>query len=210
MAASDVEIINNALIEIKEEVITARTANNKRARTADAIYDVHRKALLRRYRWNFAIKRTTLAATGIVPDFGFGAAFNLPADHIHFLGIYSASEPLQNYTSSEQQYKIEGGQVLSDGDSLEIFYIANIENTVMFDPSFDRMFILSLAKSFAYALGSSAERRAQIKLDYDEALADAKRASAFETQPEVIRSSEWLDAHDYGDYYRRLRIGPVV
>ena len=61
MASSDVEIINTALILVGEQVIANRNDANARAKTIDAVYDMVRKALLRRYRWNFAIKRETLA-----------------------------------------------------------------------------------------------------------------------------------------------------
>lgn len=209
MAESETAIINTAMIHIGEDTISNRSSDNStRARKADQRYDPVRRALLRRYRWNFAIKRTTLASSG-TPDFGFTYKFPLPDDNIQFLGIYDANEPAQNYTSSTIPYKNEGNNILCDEASLPIFYVSDVTNTALFDPTFDEAFGLDLAKDLAYALSTGLKRVEQITRDFKEAIKEARLSNAISTQPEIMYASEWLDAHDGSQRTQRLRIGPI-
>ena len=82
--ASEVEICNEALTALGENPILSLTDNSKAARLCNLKYANKRDYLLRRYLWNFAVKRITLAPDVATPEFEFSAQFTLPVDCIQF------------------------------------------------------------------------------------------------------------------------------
>lgn len=208
MATSDVEIVNSALIKIGEDPIASLDESRKAARRAKRQFPILRNQLLRMYRWNFAIKRATLAPESTGPAFGFESRFMLPDDCLRVLGIYNDNEPLQNYTSSRVPWKVEQGFIHADGDTLNIFYIAEITDPQQFDAQFDEVLAWFIARDLAFNLSSGPDMVKLADSGYKEALREAKLSDAVEGTPEVVQSSEWLDArlgYDYGYY----RAGPI-
>jgi hypothetical protein len=74
MAATPVEICNNALTLIGTRRITALTDPSKEARACNDNYDICRKSLLRMHPWNFAMTRVPLTGVAIsaIVDNGTG------------------------------------------------------------------------------------------------------------------------------------------
>ncbi|NIR36919.1 MAG: hypothetical protein GWN71_15050, partial [Gammaproteobacteria bacterium] len=96
-----------------------------------------RRRLLRRYRWNFAVKRATLAPESPDPDFGFDKRHMLPDDCLRVIGLHDGDEPKRNYTSDKTPFKVEGRFLHVDDDAPEVFYVADVTDTRQFDPMFD-------------------------------------------------------------------------
>lgn len=207
MATSEVEIVNSALVKIGEETIVSLTENRRQARLANRQYPLKRDELLRSYRWNFAIRRTTLAPDATAPEFGFEKRFLLPFNALRVIGLYDEAELDRNYTASKKPWKVEGRFILANTDTLRIFYIEQVADVNQFDPLFTETLAWLLARDLAYALSTGPQLVQQADAGYQETLRTAKRSDAIEGTPEVLESSEWLDSrYTPGP----LRIGPVV
>ena len=207
MAMSEVEIANSALVKIGAERISSFEENSKRARVVSAQYPLSRDALLRMYRWNFAIERVTLAPEATGPAFGFTNRFLLPHDALHFLGIYDEDEPQTNYTSTRIPHKVEGRYVLSDETSLPVFYIKQVTDVIQFDPLFSEALALWLALDVFFDLTTGTGLQNKLEKTFNTVIRKAQLADAIEGQPEIIIASEWLDSRD-DDFPHR--IGPAL
>lgn len=210
MAASEVEIVNSGLTKIREKSISSLTQDKKSARLANRQYPRLRKKLIRTYLWRFAMTRSeTLAAEGMGAKFGFENRFLVPTDTLRVIGIYDEQEPQQNYTSSRIPWKLEGRFIVSDEDSLQIFYLRDITDTAQFDPIFEEVLAIDLAIDLAYGLSSGLNRIEQLKDDRRDWIREARNANAIEGFPQTVVASEWLDSRRFDDAPPH-RIGPAL
>ncbi len=206
MAGSEVEIVNSALIKIGESAIASLDAIQKAARVSKRQYPLMRRKLLRRARWNFAMKRQSLAPESTVPKFGFDNRFMLPSDALRVVGLFDENELQQNYTSNRDPWKVEGRFIYADGSELKIFYLADITDTAQFDPQFDECLAWLLASELAFDLTSGIQYANFAKEGFKDAFKEARLSDAIEGTPEFIEASEWVDSR-VGNF--PLRIGPV-
>ena len=132
---SEIDIINRALAKIGDQRITSRTDNVNRARIMDNLYDGVRDELLRESPWNFATKRTTLAADPVAPVYEWETAFAVPADILYMVS-----------TENNSAYRLEGNQILSHQEnSLKITYIRRVTDATEFDTGFAEALAAKLA-----------------------------------------------------------------
>lgn len=197
MAASDVAIANLALTKLGDLRITSLSENTKPAREVNAVYEMLRDKLQRRYVWRFTVKRTTLAASTDTPAFGYDYQFPLPSDCLRVLqvGLYFPGISLADYVGSPAaDYAIEGRYVLSNDDGpLYLRYLARIEDPTQFDAAFDDAFAATIAMNIAEALGQfSATKMQLIQQAYKDALREAVVANAIENPPEQMADDTWL------------------
>jgi len=194
MANSEVEVVNSALIKIGEQTINSLNDDRQQAVIAKSQYPLKRDELLRRYRWNFAVKRATLAPLADDPPFGFSKQFQLPDDALQIIGLYDANQPDRNYTSGNDQWKVEGTKILANLDSLAIFYIKKVTNPIEFDSIFSETLSWLLASDLAFNLTASADLVQLMNQGFREELRRARMSDAVEGTPEVLTASEWLDS----------------
>ena len=207
--SSQVEIVNNALVEIGEATITSLTQNTKAARVANRVWDNVRREMLTRYRWNFAKGRASLAADSTAPEFGYARQFPVPDDFLALIGIYDSAEDLRNYTATTQAYNMEGRNILSDATVLYVTYIRDISDTGQFDPLFESALVYKLAMRLAPDLTGGSERLSQISQLFTDAIKAAKFSNAIQNAPEIIMATEWLDSR-WSDGRGPYRAGPVA
>ena len=207
--ASQVEIVNNALVEIGEQTITSMTQGTKAARVANRVWDSVRRDMLVRYRWNFAKGRASLAADASAPEFGYQRKFPVPEDFLSLIGVYDSAEDLRNYTATTHPYNLEAGHVLSDETVLYITYIKNITDTAQFDPAFENALVYKLALRLAPDLTGGSERIKQLSELFGDAIRTAKFSNAIQNSPEVIQASTWVDAR-HMDSRGPFRAGPIA
>lgn len=206
--ASQVEIINNALVEIGEATITSVNQATRAARAANRVWDNVRRGMLKRYRWNFAKGRVTLAPDVDKPAFGYTNQFTVPDDFIQLIGIYDANEDQRQLTTTKQAYAHEGQKILWDGTALSIVYVKDITDTALFDPAFEDALVYKLAMRLAYDLSTGTGKLEDINAKFSESIRHAKFAHAIENSPEVIQASEWLDSRASGR--GPFRAGPIL
>lgn len=207
--ASQVEIVNNALVEIGEATITSIEQATRAARAAKRVWDNVRREMLTHYRWNFARKRAVLAPDATAPAFGYEAQFTVPSDFLALIGIYDSTEDQRQLTSTRQAYDREGDKILWDGTALYIFYVADITDTAKFDPLFESALVYKLAMRLAYDLSTGDGKAEGLKTMFSEAISSAKFSNAIQRTPEIIVASSWLDSRNF-DNNGPFRLGPVL
>jgi len=188
MAVSEVQICNNALIKVGSDIISSLTENTKGAKLCNQLYSILRDELLRMHPWNFAVKRVQLAAESTAPDFEFTYQYQLPSDFLRLLDVY-------NYST---RYRVEGDKVLSDDDTIQIIYIAQITDPQMFDSAFSEVLATRLASEIAYSLSGSRSLADSLTEIYSRKLSMAKMADAQENYNDSLRIDTYLDARFQG------------
>ena len=191
---ADVDVVNLCLVRIAENTITDLQENSKVARVMRSVYEPSRDSLLSEYRWNFAIRRTSLAPTSGGAEFGFANKFRLPDDCLSFIGIYDENEDQRNYTSSKLPYKVEGNSLYFDGTAPQIFYVRAVTNVREFHPLFTDALAWKMAVDSAYGLSTGVDLVARADAMFDKVIRKAKAVNAIQTTPEILESTEWLDS----------------
>ncbi len=141
MAASEVEICNQALYLIGAERISSLTADSKEARICNDMYSVIRDQLLAAHPWNFAIRRAQYSAIDELPDgvFDWDYAFELPANCLRVVGIDDPEEP----------WAREADYLYTNYSPVSVKFIEKITSVDKFSP----MFTKALAYAIAVEIG---------------------------------------------------------
>ena len=185
--ASETQIANMALTLLGETRKLASLADDTTAaRELRAAFGMERDAELRRHLWNFAKTRLTLAPLATPPAFGFGYAYQMPADWLRFVP-----------GADSWPYSLEGGQLLTDaGPALNILYIRRVEEPGQFDALFVRALAARLAMATCLSITGSSERRDGAAADYRMAIADARQVDAVENEPDDQPLDDWVLARE--------------
>ncbi len=205
---AETALVNIALVRIGEDPLN--DLQNQSGKVADVMrvaFEPSRDSLLRSYRWNFAIGRAALAASGS-PTFGFVNSFTIPDDCLHVVGLFDAGEDMRNYTSSKIPFKVEGRSLLCDEDIAYVYYIKSVTNVRLFDPIFIDALAWKLGIDTAYGLTTGADHVSNCWKGFKEVMRYAKLANAIEGSTEVVEASEWLDARAAGGP-GPFRAGPI-
>lgn len=189
MAASEVSICNLALQKLGAKRITALTEDSRNARECNACYTTLRDKELRKHPWKFAIKRAALTPLETAPAFDFRRAFPLPADCLRLL------LPAREGLDWERETQ-DGVQVIltNDGDSINIRYVARVEDPNQFDTGFVEALAAKMAWNMAEVLTQSNEKKSDAADEYRVAIADAKKSNAFEAEAQDPAPSSWETA----------------
>lgn len=196
MSASEVSICNRALQLLGSDTIISLTDDNNRARAMNLAYQPVRDAEQERHRWRFCIKRDSLAALATAPSFGYAYQYQRPNDYLRLIegGDLTSAADLSDYrTGSSALYSIEGDRILTDlGAPLNIRYLARIEDTSLFSPSFCEALSARLADDCCERITQSDSKRQLSTAAYKRAIQEAVRANALEVATESQADSEWV------------------
>lgn len=95
----------------------------------------------------------------------------------------------------EYDYKVEGGRVLSNSDSVQLRYIAKITDPALFDDQFVQVLSLALAIRISVKLSDNANLKEALRTDFEAVLRDAR---TFDAQgggtPDNFDTDAWLRA----------------
>jgi hypothetical protein len=205
--ATLLDIYNTALFRVKEQPLISDASPG---RTADAVrqsYRVARPALLRRYRWQFAMARVELSPLASPPLPGWKYHFQLPADFLTVVGVSSDKHVGKRVFSEEPNiYRVMGNRIVSDDDTIVLTYIRDMTAVAEFDPLFTDALCWSMAQDLALALAADRELAVMCSDMFDAALKAARRAGSLEQPSEaVLFNSRVLDARDsYGGWNPRF------
>lgn len=203
MAVSAVDVCNRALQKLGAARIAALAENSPNARDCNAAFTHLRDAELRAHPWNFARFRIQLAANATAPAFGFSNQFTLPADFLRPVLESSADSTGLGRRSSLTGRVGVDWQVESNADG-ELSILTNTADTlnliyirVVSDPNrFDPLFVESLAGRMAYELAEkitqSNSKKVAAKDMWKDAIAEARKANAFENQPMEAPEDNWV------------------
>lgn len=183
MAASKIEIINFALTTIGEERILSEDDRSRRAEVALGEYDMIRRALLRRFQFNFSIKRVEIAEAATAPEFGYTTKYLLPSDFIRVVE-----------EETEYLHKVEGRYIVTDATGpLPLVYVADIQDASMFDDSFARVLAYELAYHIVESLTQSNTKRQEVAERLRQARVEAGMIDATENSSEELPDTYWVE-----------------
>ncbi len=117
MAFSKLSLINDALTHLGANRIVSLTDGSTESAVMNQIYDGAVDAVMRAFPWNCLINRTQLAASTTSPSFQFDYAYPLPTDP-YCIRVLQMEE-----TQSQDQWKVEGRNLLTDASVCKIPYI---------------------------------------------------------------------------------------
>lgn len=183
MAQSVVDICNSALQRVGATTILSISDNSPEARACSVAYDSNRRDELRKFKWNFAIKREVLAPDATAPAFDFTYAFSLPSDCLRVL----------RPATTDLDWQVEGRKILTnDSNTLKLRYISDVTDATVFDPSFYNVVAAALSLDLVERLTQSNVKKQLLVKDYDDAVTAAKRANAFEAGPVDLPEDPWM------------------
>ncbi len=185
MATSKVAIANGALQRLGAKRIESLTQDHPNARSMNVAFDRVIKAEIRRYGWNFAIHRASIAADGDDPVWGDWNRFSLPNDYIRLLR--------DDESGINVDWRIEGLFILSrDAAPLQFRYLRHIDDPNYYDSLFIEAAECKLAMVCCKEITGSHSNAAGVKIDYDDAIAEAKKSNAIEKEAQEFPEDEWL------------------
>lgn len=143
--------------------------------TCGFAYPLVRDAELRAHTWNFARKTVEVAEDGDVPaNTNYGHQYRKPSDFLRFIN------------AEQVDWQIEGEFILSNDEApLLLTYVRRfnddpLADAALFDPLFNAAMSCQLALQLVEYVTTSNVQKAQIKADYDAAIAEARRVNAIE------------------------------
>lgn len=168
--ASDLGIVNSALIKLGVETISALPGTTRQGLLANEQLSKMREELLYEHPWNFAMKRATLVATGSTPEFEFAYEYTLPTD---CLRVWCTQY-------EEDFYQVEGNKLYSNYSDIKIRYISNVTDPTKFSPAFAELLSMKLAADLAYVLVQSNSLKNTLIQEYMVKLRDHRSTDAQE------------------------------
>ena len=162
-------------------------------------YDLCRKKCLREHPWNFAAKRTILAASSTDPAFGYAKAFPVPSDFVRILYLSTDLVTDQDTILPSDQYQFEKGSILitsnyGDASSLNLVYIYDITEVSSMDPLFIELLAYDIAMSIAYKVTETNTNIQRIAELAKQKKAIAKAIDGQERPPQRVERSRALSA----------------
>ena len=186
--ASEVGIVNNALLKLGENPISSFEENSKAARLAQETYADYRDALLRDHPWNFALRRVGLSASTTTPTWGYDNAFPLPTEPSYCLRVVEVQNP------NDKAWRIEGRTIVTDmGAPLNILYVQRVGDPNEMDSDFRDALSSFLAMNWAERLTKSADVYSMMTQQFNLKIKPARSVDGQEGTPPVVNYS-WIES----------------
>lgn len=179
---SKTSIINLALANLGQKLVHDDAEETNTARTARLMYDFVRRNLLRAHDWAFALRWADLAARDVeTPDLKLPYVFALPSNSLFIKKIAYEGIPLHyhfpyNFFNDEQGNKL----VACLYKNAKALYVADVENTALFDPSFVACFALLLAAELAVPITGDSQLAQLMLAKYQSKLDEARQTNKIE------------------------------
>lgn len=194
--ASVIQVANRALTKLGSARITSLSDDVKAARSISSCFEDLRDDELRAHRWQFAMKRTTLAALSDAPAFGYNYQYALPSDflRIDMVDDRFPAAIMDNYIDAEYlEWTLEGNVILTDiGAPLKLRYVAQITDPTQWDENFREALASRVAMEIAEDLTQSESKKASAAKDYDRAIRQAIRINSIERPAVMPPDNSWI------------------
>lgn len=153
---SVLDICNLALCRLGESPITALDPNGMLpARLCYMHYHPVRREVLCAHRWSFATNCATLQSSeGAAGDESHQQRHSLPADCLRVLGVNC------------RRWTLRGRAIYTTASAIRLLYIADVEDTALFEPLFTEALALRLAWKLCIPLINSTTARQALGEEY--------------------------------------------
>ena len=162
MTTSDTDICNLALGHLGEARVSSLDEDTVAARACALHYGPVLNQVLRSHRWNFAAKRAVLTVNATAPAFGWSYAYDLPADCVRVLELNDSE-----FNDVSDEYVVEGRQLLTDADKVNLIYIRKITDVAQFDALFIEALALKLAVALSETIRGTTGKTADLLSAYE-------------------------------------------
>lgn len=180
-----VEIINIALARLGESPIQLLDEGSVPANTAKLLYDSERRATLREYPWNFALKQATLAR--IEQDaVDFHCSFALPVGCLRAVRVWGADKKALHFS-------VRGDVLFADETEVTLEYVSDVSDGNQFDSKFVEALTYRLASAMSMPIKGSPDLMGNFMNLYKALVSDAAVQSAREERPR-ISDNPYLEA----------------
>jgi len=187
MAASEVSLANRALqILGVSQGIESLSQDHPNARTMTRVLEPRRQAMLRKYRWTFAIKRASVAADGDQTLWGDLNRYGKPNDFLRLLRDGDVPNVREDW-KIEELFIVTG-----DSSPLEFRYVADITDPTQWDALFFEVLAHDMANETCKEVTGSTAAKQDIKDDLKTLLSEAKLVGAMEEDPTEAVDDDWL------------------
>ena len=189
MSISDATDICNLALDLLAEAPIADLSDDRRiARWCDRNYDTARASLLRRAPWRFAVKLVELTAA-MPPVFGWGRAYDLPADCLRPLPLTASGAPQGAIIPSE----VIGQRLETDAPApVRLRYIGRITDVTAYPADFVEALAAALAMKMAHWLTGKSSYQQIAFQAYRDALNNAVLTDAIDGTIAEPDASHWL------------------
>lgn len=200
MASSVVDIFNLACGILRLPNVQSQTENTRHAVQLNALYEPCRRKAIVDHPWNGCMKRESLVRHSTTPAFKYLYYYVLPGDCLRVMDVFNADGIRTN-----QEYKVEmlgtgsSAELLlaTDDPSVNIEYIADVDNPGFFRNGLDFIIANELARRAAPRFGLNATELQYLKLVHDADKVEIKGNDGQEGTDDEIES----------DIYIRARVG---
>ena len=185
-----IQIWNMALDRLKEQPLSSVSDVTATALWLTRNYDQQRDYLLQNtYLWKFAIDRTSLAADGTAPSWGWANRYLLPTDCLRFIPPTVDG----SWDGTPVPYEEEGGYLLTEATSpLRLRYIKRVTNEGLFSNGFCEVLALRLALLMSHWVTGKASMTQTLQAVFDRTLADVKEACAVQVAQDHYYNTDIL------------------
>lgn len=202
---SQVDIANSALIQLGARTINSFLDDTEEARTVRASWTLVTTRLLRRANWAFAIKAspplsTISGATGYDHPYVYG----LPSDYLRLItfkshvGGYSPASYVAEDIPAYEEINYNSALCLACSIPAPIVmrYVANVQDTTVWDAHFDTLVALDLARVCSQRLSSNRSFTADLYALEQDAMREAIRVGAVTRTVRKLGQGSWVTTRD--------------
>ena len=158
--------------------IIALTEDSKSARVCNQRFANVRDAVMRAHPWNCLVTRTSLAADSEAPAFTFAYKYTLPTDPYCLRVLHLDYHDID--------FKVEGRKIMTDEGTLNLVYLARVEDPNEYDMLLVEAIAARLAADISYNLANSSSLTPTMWQLYSEKLSEARFVDASEGTPGVL------------------------
>lgn len=180
MGTAKLEVVNNALVELGDEVLTSLSENKLSVTVANQVYDDVYEDLLGKAPWRFAMQKADLSRDTDTPLNEWTYQYTLPAQCLRILRVYP-----------DQAYEVYGLKLYAHAPSLAVDYVEKVSESYL-PPPFVRLLSLELAARMCMAITNDAQLKVSLQNDARMQFAAALSSDAMQRPNKVLRTSPFI------------------
>jgi hypothetical protein len=181
MASAKLEIVNNALVELGDTILSSLSENRLAVAVANQVYDDVYEDLLAKAPWRFAVQKSDLSRLVELPLNEWAYQYELPELCLSIIRTYPMT-----------RYEIFGTRIYSNSSSLSVDYIKKVSETNL-TPPFVRLLSLELAVRMCMAITNDVDLKTRLQGDARMQFAAAMAVDAQQRPNVTIQSSPFVD-----------------